>query len=115
MTRPLSQRLCEHEDGRHTITDPCLTFAVCSEILSLWRFQDILACGTMNRPAGDLAGDAFLDTVRRAGQIQLAPSNPSPFFKKQPCITHWSGTIHRLYWQSAVVNRMDSEAYGITH
>ena len=83
MTRPLSQQLCEHEDGRHAITDPCLrTFAVRSEILSLWRFQDILACGTMNRPAGDLAGDAFLDMVRCAGQIQLTRSNPSPFSKK---------------------------------
>jgi hypothetical protein len=75
-----SQQLCEHEDGQHAITDPCLhTFAVHSEILSLWRFQDILACGTMNRPAGDLADDAFLDRVRRADQIQPAPSNPSPF------------------------------------
>jgi hypothetical protein len=50
MTRPLSQQLREHKDWRHAITDPCLrTFAVCSEILPLWRFQDILACGTMNR------------------------------------------------------------------
>jgi len=50
MTRPLFQQLCEHEDGRHAITDPCLrTFAVRSEILPLWRFQDILACGMMNR------------------------------------------------------------------
>jgi len=51
------------------------------EILPPWRVQDILAYGAANRPAGDLAGDAFLDTVRRAGQIQLAPSNPSPFFR----------------------------------
>lgn len=42
----------------------------------------------MNRSASDLAGYAFLNTVQRAGQIQLAPSNPSPFFKKQPCITY---------------------------
>jgi len=29
MTRPLSQRLYEHEDGQHAITDPCLrTFAL---------------------------------------------------------------------------------------
>ena len=89
MTRPLFQRLCEHEDGRRAITRPYLrTFAVRSEILSLWRSQDILACGTVDRPAGDLAGDTLLDTVRRAGQIQLAPSNPSSFSKKQPCITH---------------------------
>jgi len=34
MTRSLSQRLCEHEDGRHAITDPCLhTFTVRSENL----------------------------------------------------------------------------------
>ena len=87
MTRPLSQRLCEHEDGWHAIIDPCLpTFAARSEFLSLWRFQDILAYGTTNRLAGDLADDAFLDTVRRTGQIQLTPSNKGPFLKKQPCI-----------------------------
>lgn len=78
MTRPLSQWLCEHEDGRHAITDPSLrTFAVRSEILSL--FGDILAYGTMNRLTGDLVGDAFLDTVRRTGQIRLTPSSTSPF------------------------------------
>ena len=82
MTRPLSQRLYEHEDGQHAITDPYLP------TLCLWRFQDIPAYGTMNRPASDLAGDAFRDTVPRSHQIQLAPSNPSPFFfKKQLCIT----------------------------
>jgi len=74
MTRPLSQRLCEHEDGRHAITDPRLhTFAERSDILSLGCFQDVLAWHE-DRLTGDLAGDAFLDTVRRTGQIQLTAS-----------------------------------------
>ena len=67
----------------------------------------------MNRLTGDLAGEAFLVTVWRTGQIQLTPSNTSPFLKKQPCTTHWSGTVHCLYWQSAVASGMDSEAYGL--
>jgi hypothetical protein len=109
----LSQRLYEHEDWRHSITDPCLhTFAVRSQIFSLWRFQDILAHGTMNRPAGDLAcipgfGAAFWSDSACVFQSK-------PLFKKQPCIMYWSGTIYRLCWQSAIINRMDSEAYGVT-
>jgi hypothetical protein len=47
--------------------------------------------------------------------ISLRFPTQVPFSKKQPCITQWSGTIYRLYWQSAVVNLMDSEVYGVTH
>jgi len=66
----------------------------------------------MNHSASDLSGDAFQDTVPRSHQIQLAPSNPSPFFNSFALLP--GGTIRRLYWRSAAISRMDSEVYGIT-
>jgi hypothetical protein len=77
MTRPLSQRLCDYEDGRHAITDPCLrTFAVRSEILSLSGHP-----GIWHDESSDWHS---LGRVRHTDQIQLTPSNTSPFLKKQP-------------------------------